>query len=64
MVLLAGHVAKMGKIKKEYEIVVGKPKGKDLFKDEGIGGKVILSRDRETLDEVWTSDWLYWITHD
>jgi len=36
------HVARMGKIRDSYKILVGKPEGKRLLGRLGVNGKIIL----------------------
>jgi hypothetical protein len=36
------HVARMGGIRTDYKILVGKPEGKRSFGNLGIDGKIIL----------------------
>jgi hypothetical protein len=36
------HAARMGAMRNEYNILVGKPEGKSPSEDLGVNGKVIL----------------------
>jgi hypothetical protein len=36
----AGHVARMGEGRNVYRVVVGKPEGKDHWKDQGVDGRM------------------------
>jgi hypothetical protein len=38
----AGHVAQMGEKRNAYRILVGKPKGKNHWEDQSVGGWSIL----------------------
>jgi hypothetical protein len=38
----AGHVARMGEGRGVYRVLVGRPKGRDHWKDLGVGGRVTL----------------------
>jgi hypothetical protein len=37
-----GHVLYVGEMRNTYKVSVGKPEGKNHFRDLGIGGSVIL----------------------
>jgi hypothetical protein len=39
---LAGHVARVGKSRSVYSVLVGKPYGKRHLEDPGIDGRIIL----------------------
>jgi len=39
---MAGHVARMGAMRNIYNILVGKPEGRDHSEDLGIDEKIIL----------------------
>jgi hypothetical protein len=36
----AGHVAHIGEERKLYKVLVGNPKERDHWKDQGVGGKM------------------------
>jgi hypothetical protein len=36
----AGHVARMGEERKLYKVLVGSPKERDHWEDQGVGGKM------------------------
>jgi hypothetical protein len=36
----AGHVARTGKGRNVYRVLVGKPEGKDHLKDQGVDGRM------------------------
>jgi hypothetical protein len=38
----AGHVARMGEGRNMYRVLVGKPEGKSLLKDQGVDGSMGL----------------------
>jgi len=56
----AGHVARMGKRRGVYRILVGKPESKRLLGRQGVDGKIILRWIfRKWNVGVWTgSSWL------
>jgi hypothetical protein len=39
----AGHVARMGEVRGAYNILVGKPEGRDHWEDLGVDGKITLN---------------------
>jgi len=39
----APHVACMGKRRRAYRVLVGKPKGKNHLEEPGVDGRIILS---------------------
>jgi hypothetical protein len=39
---LAGHVARFGKRRGSYRVLMGKPEGKNLLKDLSLDGRIIL----------------------
>jgi hypothetical protein len=39
-----GHLARMGKRKDAYRVLMGKPKGRNHLKDPGVDGRIILKR--------------------
>jgi len=38
----AGHVARMGRGKSVYRVLIGRPKVKDHWEDLGVGGRITL----------------------
>jgi hypothetical protein len=40
IIIIAGHVARMGEERKVYKVLVGKPEGKNHWKDQGVGEKM------------------------
>jgi hypothetical protein len=56
----AGHVARMGKTRVVYRVLVGKPEGKNYLGDPVVDGKTILRWIFRKWDvRIWTgSSWL------
>jgi hypothetical protein len=46
----AGHVARMGKRRSAYRVLVGKPQGRNHLEDPGVDGRIILKWIFERLD--------------
>jgi len=56
---LAGHVARMGERRVSYGVLVGKPEGKNLWKDLSLDRRIILKWIFEKWDGAWTGlNWL------
>jgi len=55
-----GHIARMGKRRGAYRVLVGKPEGRDHLGDTGVDGRLVLRWIfRKWELEVWTgSNWL------
>jgi len=51
----AGHVACMGERRVAYNVLVGKPEGKNHLEEPGIDGRIILNMDLQEVGwGVWT----------
>jgi hypothetical protein len=53
----AGLVARMGKRRGAYRVLVGKPEGGDHLEDQGVGGRIIL----KWIFRRWVGGWTRWI---
>jgi len=51
----AGHVARMGEERGVYRVLVGKPEGRNHWRDLGVDGRIILERISRRWDVgIWT----------
>jgi hypothetical protein len=55
----AGHVARMGKGRGAYRVLVGKPKERDHLEDPGVDERIILEWNLKILGGAWTG--LMWL---
>jgi len=51
---MGGHIGCMGEARNAYNILVGKPEGKDHFEYLGVGGNILLKWIGRWGRKLWT----------